>query len=76
MSNLYKTICLVPGLSLALMARLCAGPPFLTDDPDPVDFQHWEAYLFTSGILPTAAMPCKARRWSSTMARCPRPSCI
>jgi len=23
-----------------------AGPPFLTDDPEPVDFKHWEAYLF------------------------------
>ena len=26
-----------------------AGPPFLTDDPEPVDYQHWEAYLFTIG---------------------------
>ncbi|MCX5682833.1 MAG: transporter [Planctomycetota bacterium] len=25
-----------------------AGPPFLTDDPQPVDFQHWEAYLFST----------------------------
>ena len=49
MSDLCKTICLVFGLSLTLTARLCAGPPFLTDDPEPVDFQHWEAYLFTSG---------------------------
>ncbi len=22
-----------------------AGPPFLTDDPQPVDFQHWEVYV-------------------------------
>jgi hypothetical protein len=22
-----------------------AGPPFLTDDPEPVDYQHWEFYL-------------------------------
>ena len=22
-----------------------AGPPFVTDDPEPVDFQHWEVYL-------------------------------
>ena len=22
-----------------------AGPPFLTDDPQPVDFQHWELYV-------------------------------
>ncbi len=38
-----------------------AGPPFRTDDPEPVDYQHWEVYGFstathikgdTSGILP------------------------
>lgn len=22
-----------------------AGPPFITDDPEPVDYQHWEFYL-------------------------------
>ena len=35
-------------LSLALAPGLRAGPPFLTDDPEPVDFRHWEAYLFAS----------------------------
>jgi hypothetical protein len=38
-----------------------AGPPFRTDDPEPVEYQHWEVYIFstatqvsgdTSGILP------------------------
>ena len=38
-----------------------AGPPYRTDDPEPVDYQHWEIYGFsaatgvkgdTSGILP------------------------
>ena len=24
------------------------GPPFLTDDPEPVEFKHWEAYLFSA----------------------------
>ena len=24
---------------------LKAGPPFLTDDPQPVDFMHWEFYI-------------------------------
>lgn len=28
------------GTSLTL-----AGPPFITDDPEPVDFQHWEVYI-------------------------------
>ena len=26
-----------------------AGPPFITDDPEPVDLGHWEVYAFTSG---------------------------
>ena len=26
-----------------------AGPPYITDDPEPVDYQHWEVYLFTGG---------------------------
>jgi hypothetical protein len=31
---------------LALWAReAMAGPPFLTDDPEPVEYQHWELYL-------------------------------
>lgn len=28
---------------------LHAGPPFLTDDPAPVDLHHWEFYLFGQG---------------------------
>jgi hypothetical protein len=42
---------LAVALNLVSIARLCAGPPFLTDDPEPVDYQHWEAYLFTLGDL-------------------------
>ncbi len=29
--------------------RLLAGPPFMTDDPDPVPLHHWEFYTFYSG---------------------------
>ena len=28
-----------------LLTDAWAGPPFLTDDPQPVDFQHWEVYV-------------------------------
>ena len=27
---------------------MLAGPPFLTDDPEPVDYHHWEFYLFSN----------------------------
>ncbi len=31
---------------LLATARLWAGPPFQTDDPEPVDFRHYELYQF------------------------------
>jgi len=34
-------------VSLALASAANAGPPFVTDDPEPVDYQHWEIYLAT-----------------------------
>ncbi len=43
------TIFRLLALGLALLPPLRAGPPFLTDDPEPVDHRHGEAYLFASG---------------------------
>lgn len=42
---------LLSGLTLLCLAALCGrsqaqGPPFLTDDPVPVDLHHYELYLF------------------------------
>jgi hypothetical protein len=36
-------------LAMGLTVILKAGPPFLTDDPEPVDLHHWEFYLFGQG---------------------------
>lgn len=59
-----RAIGCLPYLFLALVAgtgAARAGPPFRTDDPEPVDYQHWEIYAFstathvqrdTSGVLP------------------------
>ena len=33
----------ISGYFVALYAQ--GGPPFITDDPEPVDYQHWEVYL-------------------------------
>jgi hypothetical protein len=30
---------------ILLIGRATAGPPFFTDDPQPVDFRHWEFYI-------------------------------
>ena len=35
-------------LFVAAFGRAWAGPPFLTDDPEPVPYRHWEFYLFGS----------------------------
>jgi hypothetical protein len=32
-------------LALTLTGKVHAGPPFVTDDPEPVDYQHWEFYI-------------------------------
>jgi hypothetical protein len=37
------------GLNLMLAQSALAGPSFLTDDPEPTDYQHWESYLFATG---------------------------
>lgn len=44
-----KIITLAVYLNLILATRTFAGPPFLTDDPGPTDYQHWENYLFATG---------------------------
>jgi hypothetical protein len=48
-SRTVKIILLAVWLNFLLALRNFAGPPYLTDDPDPTDYQHWEAYLFTTG---------------------------
>lgn len=44
-----STIGLVAATLLAASMQPCfAGPPFLTDDPEPVELGHWEIYGFTA----------------------------
>ena len=46
---IFRSFCILllsAGMILALAITAFAGPPFLTDDPEPVDFKHWEVYLF------------------------------
>ncbi len=37
------------GLAALLPSSAIAGPPFRTDDPEPVEYQHYEFYTFISG---------------------------
>jgi hypothetical protein len=41
-------ICLC-GVLLGVTPAL-AGPPYMTDDPEPTDYQHFEIYAFTNGM--------------------------
>lgn len=44
---------MIKRLTQSLLGLACtsllAGPPYLTDDPEPVGLHHWEVYLFGSG---------------------------
>ncbi|HEY3757156.1 MAG TPA: transporter [Opitutaceae bacterium] len=41
----YRRIRLVAFGFVGLAAFAHAGPPYVTDDPEPVDYQHWEVYV-------------------------------
>src|SRR6202041_3396059 len=39
------------GLGLVLLTRSAiAGPPYVSDDPEPTDYKHFEIYAFTNGL--------------------------
>jgi hypothetical protein len=46
-----QSVVAVLGLSAACLSAspASAGPPFITDDPEPVDLGHWEVYGFSAG---------------------------
>jgi hypothetical protein len=37
--------------SLSLFGRALAGPPYLSDDPEPTDYKHFEIYTFSNGTV-------------------------
>src|ERR1035437_9983854 len=42
-----RNVTLLAILYFISVQNLSAGPPFNTDDPQPVDFKHWEYYIST-----------------------------
>jgi hypothetical protein len=34
---------------ISISVTASAGPPFRTDDPEPVEYRHWEAYVASQG---------------------------
>jgi hypothetical protein len=47
--NLKLAIAAIFALWLTYAGPAAAGPPFVTDDPEPTDTSHWEIYNFVSG---------------------------
>ena len=46
----WKACAVLTALALGVLIRpAAAGPPFRTDDPEPIDYQHYEFYTFTAG---------------------------
>jgi hypothetical protein len=45
----FKIILSVFLLEILLATQVFAGPPYLTDDPEPTDYGHWENYVFGQG---------------------------
>ena len=74
MNVIHTKITLILLLTLAA-TNLWAGPPFQTDDPEPVEFRHYEVYLFGgSDGTPVETDPV-ARRLKPIGARLPIFSC-
>ena len=48
-----KYILSIAGLFLISVQLVYAGPPYDTDDPQPVDFHHWEFYCSSVGLTTT-----------------------
>ena len=59
--DILKKKCLaLPVLFLICVQSNYAGPPFLTDDPEPVPLKHWEYYLSSVNIYQSSV-------WSGTL---------
>jgi hypothetical protein len=39
--------------AFAVVRSVSAGPPYITDDPEPVEHRHWEVYLASESFLTT-----------------------
>ncbi len=52
MAVLKKISIVLSGLIILISAEISiGGPPFLTDDPEPVDLKHWEFYISSINIF-------------------------
>ena len=50
-----RRIVVFAAMLLMLSGPACAGPPYVTDDPQTTDYSHFEIYLFDAGTATRAA---------------------
>jgi hypothetical protein len=50
MAILYKKVSMLLA-SMFVYQYCCAGPPYYTDDPEPVGYKHWEYYLSSMHLI-------------------------
>jgi hypothetical protein len=46
----YRQFLSIFVLSVGVSRAADAGPPFITDDPEPTDTGHWEIYNYAQGV--------------------------
>jgi hypothetical protein len=58
--HLPSLLLLLVAMTSLLAGTASAGPPFLTDDPEPVEYQHGEFYVFTTLLATPGATTVEA----------------
>src|SRR5258708_37618638 len=49
----WQIIC---AILMALVRPVLAGPPYVSDDPEPTDYKHFEIYTFSNGTAARAGI--------------------
>jgi hypothetical protein len=64
---MLRGVLIVVVFAMATAAPALAGPPFLTDDPVPTDYQHYEEYAFTTLDKNAGSRPRRTHRQSNSI---------
>src|SRR5215469_8293029 len=51
LDRIYRSLVSAGVIFLCLSAPAFAGPPYLSDDPEPTDYKHFEIYTFSNGTV-------------------------
>src|SRR5689334_22915005 len=51
LQNFARRAAMLLAAAIALAGPALAGPPYLSDDPEPTDYRHFEIYAFANGTV-------------------------